>query len=45
MKVADRSSLDWDTLIPAVMSPVEVDCVIAGQSITAEARRPGCDFS
>ena len=27
--------LDWDSLIPAVMSG-DVDCVIAGQSITAE---------
>lgn len=32
--------LDWDSLIPAVMSG-DVDCVIAGQSITAGARRAG----
>ena len=35
--------LDWDSLIPAVMSG-DVDCVIAGQSITAE-RAAQVDFS
>ena len=35
--------LDWDSLIPAVMSG-DVDCVIAGQSITAE-RSAQVDFS
>lgn len=35
--------LDWDSLIPAVMSG-DVDCVIAGQSITAE-RSQQVDFS
>ena len=35
--------LDWDSLIPAVMSG-DVDCVIAGQSITAERAAQG-DFS
>ena len=30
--------LDWDSLIPAVMSG-DVDCVIAGQSITRSAPR------
>ena len=35
--------LDWDSLIPAVMSG-DVDCVIAGQSITAE-RATQVDFS
>ena len=32
--------LDWDSLIPAVMSG-DVDCVIAGQSITAERDKVG----
>ena len=35
--------LDWDSLIPAVMSG-DVDCVIAGQSITAE-RAAQVDFT
>ena len=35
--------LDWDSLIPAVMSG-DVDCAIAGQSITAE-RSQQVDFS
>ena len=35
--------LDWDSLIPAVMSG-DVDCVIAGQSITSE-RSQQMDFS
>ena len=35
--------LDWDSLIPAVMSG-DVDCVIAGQSITSE-RAKQVDFS
>lgn len=35
--------LDWDSLIPAVMSG-DVDCVIAGQSITSE-RAQQVDFS
>ena len=35
--------LDWDSLIPAVQSGT-VDCVIAGQSITAE-REESVDFS
>ena len=35
--------LDWDSLIPAVMTG-DVDCVIAGQSITAE-RAAQVDFS
>ena len=35
--------LDWDSLIPAVMSG-DVDCVIAGQSITAD-RAAQVDFS
>lgn len=35
--------LDWDSLIPAVMSG-DVDCVIAGQSITSE-RSQQVDFS
>ena len=35
--------LDWDSLIPAVQSGT-VDCVIAGQSITAE-RMQSVDFS
>ena len=35
--------LDWDSLIPAVQSG-QVDCVIAGQSITAE-RLAAVDFS
>ena len=35
--------LDWDSLIPAIMSG-DVDCVIAGQSITAE-RSQQVDFS
>ena len=35
--------LDWDSLIPAVMSG-DVDCVIAGQSITTE-RAAQVDFS
>ena len=35
--------LDWDSLIPAVMSG-DVDCVIAGQSITSE-RAAQVDFS
>ena len=36
-------NLDWDSLIPAVMSG-DVDCVIAGQSITAD-RAAQVDFS
>lgn len=35
--------LDWDSLIPAIMSG-DVDCAIAGQSITAE-RSQQVDFS
>ena len=35
--------LDWDSLVPAVMSG-DVDCVIAGQSITSE-RAQQVDFS
>lgn len=35
--------LDWDSLVPAVMSRT-VDCVIAGQSIT-EPRKRAVDFS
>ena len=35
--------LDWDSLVPAVMSG-DVDCVIAGQSITSE-RAEQVDFS
>lgn len=35
--------LDWDSLVPAVQSG-KVDCVIAGQSITAE-RMQSVDFS
>ena len=35
--------LDWDSLIPAIMSG-DVDCVIAGQSITSE-RAAQVDFS
>ncbi len=35
--------LDWDSLVPAVQSG-KVDCVIAGQSITAE-RAQSVDFS
>ncbi len=35
--------LDWDSLIPAIQSG-QVDCVIAGQSITAE-RQQAVDFS
>lgn len=35
--------LDWDSLVPAVVSGT-VDCVIAGQSITAE-RQEMVDFS
>ena len=35
--------LDWDSLIPAVMSG-DVDCVIAGQSLTAE-RAAQVDFT
>ncbi len=35
--------LDWDSLVPAVMSG-DVDCVIAGQSITAD-RLEQVDFS
>ena len=35
--------LDWDSLIPAVMTG-DVDCVIAGQSITSE-RAKQVDFS
>ena len=30
--------LDWDSLVPAVQSG-QVDCVIAGQSITSERSR------